>query len=325
MLNNFKALFGVLIVLAGVAYYLIQSDGSQHDSGGKFLLPDWQSNPVLIDQITEVKLHKDGETIKLSKNDGSWHLNDGFFVNMDSLFQLLQSLKSAEIVELKTANPENHALLNLADDDLQVEILKDSQPLAVLHLGKKSAAGLTFVRRGGESQTYTVKGLNDVSFNQDNWQLKTVLDIQPNDIVAIDIQPVDGEAIKLKRDPETMSMQLTNMPEGYQLKAGAQINNLDASLSRLMVDDAQPLATDDLVLKLKNSYQLSDGANIELSIYQREENHYMVIESSHYPHYKNWMMKIAEYKFNALNKKLADYIEQIPDESQVDQEAATLE
>jgi len=326
MLNNFKVLLGILIVIAGFAYYVTQS-GEHPSEISKHLIPDWQDNSEAIAQVTQVSLSKAGETIDLKKSDGHWYVNDGFFANLSPLSELFQSLKNAEITEAKTKNPDNHEQLELADDGLKVSIYNGEKLLQEIHIGKRTNAGTVFVRKAGENQTYTVKGLSPPTFNENSWLLTTVTDYSANDIVKMKFEPADGDSFVIERDSENLSLQLLDIPETHQLKNINELNVLAAGLSRLMVDEAMPVDLTDKVLQSTNTYDLSDGSVVVIKLYQQDEDYYLTLAGDKMQRFESWMMKIASYKFSALNKKMDDLIEPKPEaaEDAATEESAEIE
>ncbi|MCX7553561.1 DUF4340 domain-containing protein [Marinicella sp. S1101] len=311
MFNHMKGLLGLLIVLTGLAYWLSQKD----PSGGQVeqpLVPDWQADLSQLSVVDQVSLSKAGETINLAKGADGWVLNDGFYATVEPLYELLQGISRAVIVEAKTANPENHELLELSAQDLVVKISAGDEQILALNIGKTTAAGHVFVRRVDEDQTYTVSGLKPVRFNTDSWQLKTVLDVDASDIQAVKLTPHTEDSISVLREAATGEWQIENMPEGYQLKANAYLEQLSASLSRFIVDDALVKDTDELNEMMSAEYVLSNGDIIKLQVYQGDEEYFVTIHSDAYPQYQNWMMKIAEYKFTSLNRSLTEFIEPSP-------------
>ena len=155
MLSNMKSLLGILIILAGLAYWATQQ-GKDNQVTPDALMPSWQNDSSVLAGIDQVILSKDDEKIKLTKQNGHWVLNDGFYASIDPLFKLLQGLKSAAILEVKTANPDNHGRLELAANDLKVTILSSAQVLADIHLGKTTNTGQTFVRWAGDDQSLSL-------------------------------------------------------------------------------------------------------------------------------------------------------------------------
>ena len=305
MLNNSKILLGLLIVAGGLAYYVSQSDSNQH------LMPTWQSDNTAVEAVTEVKIKQGEEVIEIKKVGSNWLLNSGFYVNLTPLSELFQSLQSAEIVEAKTANPENFKQLSLADDDLNVAVYQGENLISHFHLGKSSNSAMTFVRKAGDNQSYLVKNFKPVVFNVSNWQLKTLLDIPASDVIGIEFLPSEGESCKVQRNADDLSLVVTDMPADYQLIDVAQLNNLAAGLSRLMVDDALPVNLTEKTLKQTNHYELKDNSKVTVNLYQQEEDYYLTIDGENYVKYQGWMMKLAAYKFNALVKQAADVIEPV--------------
>ena len=313
MLSNMKALLGLLIIIAGIAYYVTMSDSEPSDQA-QFLMSDWQQNPTEIESITKVQLNKSGESISINKVDGVWLLDGGFFANTAPLYELFQSLQAAEIVEVKTANPKNHAQLELAEDDLKVSFYQAESKANEVHMGKSTSDGLVFVRYQGDDQTYTVSGLKPVSFNQDNWQLKKVLDYPADKVVKVKFEAAEGESFEVQRNIDDLNFKVVDIPDGFQVKADAQLNSLAAGLSQLMIDGALPVNLDGLVLQSTNSYQLTDGSIVKLQVYQKDETYFLTIDGENHQQFAPWLMKLAAYKFDALNKKLTDVIEAVDSE-----------
>lgn len=308
MLNNLKVMIGLLIVAAGLAYWVSQKDNHSGLSEQP-LMPDWQGDASMISKVDQVKITQSGEVIKLTKKDNHWILNDGFYASVDPLFNLLQGIKNAVIVESKTANPDNHARLELADSDLKVELIANEESMAALHVGKKTAAGLTFVRNAGESQSYVVRDLGAVTLNVDSWKLKTVLDINAEEVRSVTVAPQDAPDVSIKRTADTGEWELADLPEGQQLKEDVFLDQIANALSRFMIDDAQVKDLEGMKAVLTNNYELVNGNELVIHVYQKEEDYFMTIDSSAHTHYANWMMKIPEYKFNSLNRSIDEYIE----------------
>lgn len=310
MFNHMKSLLGLLIVLAGLAYWVTQKDPATSQVH-QALVPSWQADSSQLSAVDQVVLIKSGETINLLKSDEGWILNDGFYATVEPLYELLQGINRAVIMEAKTANPDNHDLLELSAQDLVVKLSVAGQQVLALNIGKTTAAGHTFVRFSDEDQTYTVSGLNPVGYNSENWKLKTVLDIDANEIQAVKLKPQTADSISVVRDLDSGDWQLENMPEAHQLKANAYLDQLSSALSRFIVDDALARETDTLDEVMLSQYVLNNGDVITLQVYQGGEDYFITIDSDAYPQYQDWMMKIAEYKFTSLNRSLAEFIEPI--------------
>ncbi len=325
MSSNTKILIVLLITIGALAFWVVQNRNDFDSQQTQPLIPEWQNNDEPVSQVDQIKLAQNGEELVLYKQLNGWQLNGGFYASIEPLFKLIQSLKAAEIIELKTANPEKHAQLELSASHLVVSLFQGSELKQAFHIGKRTTAGLTFVRRVGDDQTFTVEGLEPISFSADNWALKTVLDVAANDVQMVTIKPSEGDMIQIMRSPENLSFELQNIPVGYQLKVTASLNQLANGLSRFIIDEAitaesQPeLFGEDTEMptQLTATYQLTSGVAIDINVYQQADTYVLTIDSDAYPHYQGWVMKIPEYKFSALNRQLSEFIELIPAESEV--------
>lgn len=319
MLNDTKVWVGILIVVTGLAYWVLSDKQNHPKSEQHHLIPSFHQDEGSIDHIDQVILSQGETQLVLTRTDNSWYLDGGFYAAVDPLYKLLRAIRTAEIHEIKTANPEKHAQLNLADNDLLVSLYQGNELLHSIYIGKQSASGLTFVRRQGEEQTYLVKGLSPVSVNINQWRLKTVLDIPAAEVSAVNLKPVDGEQIHMTRNTETGSWQLMDIPGGYQLNPDAYLDQLAGGLSRLDIDNAEPVESwlnedqklSEVPAQLSITYQLNSGDEIMIVVYHLNDAYYLTIEADQYPQYQGWVMTVAEYKFKALNRQLLEFIEPI--------------
>jgi hypothetical protein len=183
-----------------------------------------------------------------------------------------------------------------------------------LHLGKTSTAGHRFVRLTGEDQTYLVQELKPVTFNEDTWTLKTVLNVPATEIKAIAVQPQDAAGFQVSKNPESGQWLLNEVPEAHQLKGTANLEVLSQGLTRLMIDSAERMTVEDLEPLVTLDYQLINGANVQLRVMQQDEDHFLHISGADWTHYEPWLMRIAPYKFDALNQSLDNFIEPLTGE-----------
>ncbi len=319
MLSNMKILLGLLLVITGLTFWVLQDN--QETTINQPLIESWQKNDANLAAIDQVLLSQSGEQILLQKAGNQWVLNGGFYASIDPLFNLLQSFKNAEIVEVKTANPDKHGQVELSADDLKVEFHQNNTLVNAIHVGKKSSTGLTFVRHADEDQTYAVKGLGDITFNLDSWQLKTVIDLPGVEVQSIKINNAAGSVIDVSRDLTSGQLMLNNIPDGQQMKANAALDQLANGLSRLMIDGAVPLDLTEKDELLLADYGLMSGDEIKLKVYQQGDVYYLLIESALYPEYADWMMEIAAYKYEAFNRQMTDFVEPVVTQDGVDQPA----
>ncbi len=312
MLNNMKALLGILILVAGLAYWVLSEKQNDHlPTEASPLMPTWQENPDVINGIDRIEVAKGTDIVVLDQREDNWILNDGFFADLAPISNLIQSLQRAEIKDAKTANPANHEQLDLAETGLKVRFFGDGELLSGVHIGKNSASGLTFVRRMDEDQTYAVDGMQPINANPSNWQLKTVFDVPSEQVMGITFAPAEGDEWQVVRADGNGELQLAQVPEGLQLKSINELTQLANGLTKLVVNEALPLDISELQAHHVVTYDLSGGQQAVLRTYAREEQHYLTIEATDKPGYNDWMFAIPAYKFDALNPALDELLEPV--------------
>lgn len=305
MLNNMKTLLGLLLLLAGFVFYLVNKNASDDSEAGGFWLPELQND--FISGLTEIEISKGNEVMSLQKKDKEWFVAGGFYADTAPMMSMLQALRSAETVEAKTSNPENFKQLSLADDDLKVTLKTGGEVLVSVHLGKKSSApGASFARRAGEDQTWLVTAIDEVAFMSEDWALKTVMDHGAEDVARVQIDNGTDAVVEISRNATDGNWQLLNIPEGKQAKMDVPWIQLASGLSRFTIDQALPLELSEKVLKVTANYQLTDASFVEVKLYQHAADYYTTINTEKYA---GWMFKVPSYKFDALNKSMLDFIE----------------
>ncbi|WP_154224681.1 DUF4340 domain-containing protein [Marinicella rhabdoformis] len=306
MLNNMKTMLGLVLVLAGLVYYLVNKDSSNGATGeGAWLLPQLQGD--VTGELTALKISKGEEHLVMIKKGQQWYVEGGFYADTAPMMQLLQALRAAEKIEAKTSNPENFKQLGLGDDDLKVTLMAGEKVLAAVHLGKKATApGASFARLGGKDQTWLVTAIDQVAFMSDDWTLKTLIDESAEQVVQVRIDNGSAAVIEINRDPISGTWSLASLPEDKQVKVDAPLLSMASGLASFTIETAMPVDLADKALKISADYQLTTGESIAVKVYQHAADYFVTMNLDKY---KNWMFKIPSYKFDALNKSMSDFIE----------------
>lgn len=315
MLSNMKALVGVVLILSGFAYFLV-NNGDVNDSSGEgaWLLPQLQGD--VTGQLTEIRIAKDSAQLAIVKNGQEWYLKNGFYADTAPMMQLLQALRSAEKIEAKTRNPENFEQLELSNSDLTVSLIADDKTIAAVHLGKKATApGASFARLVGEDQTWLVSAIDQVTYMSNDWQLKTIIDESADNLMQVHIDNGTNDVLLIKRGATTGVWELANIPEGKQAKVGSSLLSVASGLSSFGIDAAMPVDLTDKALKITANYKMINGSEVEVKVYQHAAEYFATMNLDKY---KNWMFKIPSYKFDALNKSMSEFI----DDNMVSSESA---
>jgi|GEM_PF-1472796 len=329
MLNNMKALLGILILVAGLAYWVMRENHNDNQpTEASPLMPTWQENPDAINAIDRIEVAKGTDFVALDKRGDDWVLNDGFYADTAPISTLVQSLKRAQIKEAKTANPDNHAQLDLAETGLKVRLYEGDKLRSGVHIGKRSTSGLTFVRRMGEDQTYAVEGMQPINANPSNWQLKTVIDVPSEQVEGISFAPAEGDEWQVVRTGDNGDLQLAQVPEGQQLKSTTALTQLANGLTKLVVNEALPVDVNGMEAHHVVTYELSGGQQVVLRTYAKDEQHYLTVEATDKPGYSDWMFEIPAYKFDALNPVFEELLEPLAeaiDSESADSDPAAIE
>lgn len=326
MLNNMKYLIVVLLVVIAITIFV--SGDFNNDSADEqlWLIPELHTEKV--NELSKIMIEKAGEKVQLIKQDQNWLVleKNNFYADLDKLSAMLINIRSAVMIEKKTTNPENFAQLNLTDDDTTVSLFSNEQLLAAFVVGKRASKGnAVFVRKVGEDQAWLASDLKNIDHGVNSWLMSMILNVSAEQIMQVKItKPEQSPMIVLKREPAAQGFVLLDIPEGKQLNPNTSLDVLANGLVSLIVDEAELLDTEQMDLVLNNEYDLFSGLKYLLTVFKNDEQYYLTVKAETVSEnasvdtlkekddlnkkYSNWMFKIPEYKFNALNKTLDDYI-----------------
>ncbi len=324
MKHNLKSLLGVAIILAGFAIYVLMSSDEQNKSeDAGFFLPNLQ-DPSAVTGLTQININKGGESTVLTRSGEDWVVNGGFYADTEPMMRLISGLRGAQKLEAKTKNPENFSRLGLDVDGLRVALLANEKVIADVVLGNRGAhPGTAFARLADEEQTWLVNGTDMIQGQVPDWRLKTVVDHGPDDLALVSIDNGSNDPIKIQRNVQTSLFEVVNLTDNQQLKADVHLSQLASGLSRFTIEEAHPVDLTDKSERIQANYQLKSGDTIQVKVYTglstsddaSEQIHWATINMDKY---RDWMFKIPSYKFDALNKTLAEFVEPKLGEDEID-------
>ncbi len=293
-----KTLLGLLILAGGLVFYLYQNKAQTIES--KPLVAAFSDNESAINDLDRVVVSEGGQTFDMREQATGWRLNDGFYVRMDSLFEWVQALKNAHLIEAKTANSAHFPTLSLTDDDLRVRLYQDQALIADIILGQ---AGQTpnarFVRFYDDQQTWLASGLNGLSSSEEVWQLTMIFDIPDNQVHAIEWTA--AETLGLIKNKETGQWQLADETSESPALEEETIKTLAASLSGFRIQEALAVDDDTHTPEQTFVFGLDNGRQITLMVYGDQEQAFIrVIDSREPGRYKDWKFTVPEYKLSTL-------------------------
>jgi hypothetical protein len=175
--------------------------------------------------------------VTLNKKEGKWQAEDGFPANQEKVKSLIGKMhemkhglpvasSDAAIKRFKVANDQYERYITLQ---------KGGQKLAALYLGNGAGARQTYVRSDEDVAVYTGSiGVYDAPDTLDNWQDKSILQLNKEDVSRIKLEDKVFQRVENKdKQSKTMQWQSADLPEGKQLDQKA-INDGLSSLANLM-------------------------------------------------------------------------------------------
>ena len=332
MLNNIKFLLLILLLLAAVTYFVVKQDQSTEVADDQWLVPELQQN---INQISRIELKRQDQVVTLEQKDSGWVVSEasGFYANKENIVGLLMNLRSVVMQEKKTSNPDNFERLELLDSAATVRLYQGEQLLKSVLIGKDSTTGQgTFVRYAEAQQAWLASKINPINVRIDQWLQNRIMDIDAGNVVEVRLKQIEtGDLIEIRRseesDADPVAFTLENIPEGQEMIENANVGGLANGLANYMIDQAEPRDVSKLTHKIQLAYDLNSGLRYLIQVYALDDVYYATVDveqmqadqqlsadavmemQSINQRYADWMFVIPSYKFNAVNKVPADYLQ----------------
>jgi hypothetical protein len=332
-----------LSVVAAVATVL-----SQRGSDVASVPP--QMFPGLLDRVNDVHSVKitsaEGNfTVRRGQRD-DWHLveRSDYPVKYEKVKQLVVGLAGLRPLEARTARPEMHHRLRLADPTGQANALdkgvavqlldKSGQPLEGAIIGKtRSIAtsereGWYYIRRLGDNQAWLAAGRIEVWDKATAW-LDTELMViaRPRIERAVSEQP-SGEKLTVFRElPGEANFKVADVPAGKKVAYDTAPNSLGAALGFLGFDDVKRQSDVDFSRLARTTFTTFDGLRviIEMDASSPEESarwaRFRVEAGERNAKLEGWPeaerkdLKSADdvaKEIEAINKRVADWAYLLP-------------
>lgn len=209
---------------------------------------------------------------------GGWMLPDrgGWPANFDVVRRAVLALAKLQAVERRTARTENHgALLLAAPDDKRASsttmgvritaLNAEEKPLAALILGKVQTppsgtrAGIAYVRKDGEAQTFLAQGDVNIPLLVSDWIDRVLFDIAEARIASVTVTPPSGPAYDITRADPTAAFAVTKTPKGKELVLPELPANIAKAVALLPLDDVTPADKIDFTGAFRAEHRMFDG------------------------------------------------------------------
>jgi len=204
--------------------------------------------PGLLDQINKTTTlqikTKDGEIVIARKGDG-WIAQslDNYPAKSDAVKQALVELASLKIVEAKTTKADKYAQIGVDDvsgptakGHLVTAIDAENKRIVSVIIGnehatKSAGASRHYVRKAGDAGAYLVDGELSISDKANDWLDTSVVDLPVERVHQVTVVPQADTPITVsKASPEVQLYDLTNVPDGFEVKARATVSSIGGIL-----------------------------------------------------------------------------------------------
>jgi hypothetical protein len=318
--QRLTALAIAALVVLGVALFLAsRRDGAPPPAEGTALLPVVSRE---LGSVTEIDIRKGtaapGVTLHRADNaNAPWTVAQRADYPADAakVRRLLISLGDAKIVETKTQDPANFAVIGVDDPSKEgaqgTEIsvaAKDGKHSVII--GKPFGDG-DFARRGGENQSYTVAPGITAEAEPRSWLDARLIDVQSSAIQTLTLKPPAGTPgytiHRLKPNEDGFGLDGAP-PAGRQLVDAKALAPSPTALSGLNVEDVGPAGDLDFGKATQAIYTLTDGNVITLTGVSVNDKRWIQVESSKDTALdakaKNRAFQVASYRYDALFRPL---------------------
>jgi hypothetical protein len=202
--QRFIALLIAAVLAISGALYLSTRRNLPRDTLGGALLPSLAGELNTVTALS-VRRGSTAPTVTVHTQDGRWIVAErgDYPADVSKVRKLLLALSDAKIVEEKTSNPANFAVIGVEDPSApgatgaEISVTARDGKHAVI-IGKPVGAG-NFARRGGENSSYSVEP--GISFESEPrfWIDTRLLDVAAAGIQSIEVKPAAGSAYTVHR------------------------------------------------------------------------------------------------------------------------------
>ena len=276
--------------------------------------------PGLVpDQVTTVILASDGQTFTMTRGGSGWQLEEqfGYPVDFGSLSGLLVSLSELAIAETKTAKPEHHARLGVAESGEGVGTVITLLPGGEkLILGARSASRGSFLRYVDDARVYLSDEPLEVAMEVLSWLDPVIIDVEAESVREVSIATARSEFLSAQWDDESGGLVLDNIPAGRELRYEGITDSLGRLLVNLRFLAVAPYRDDIFTDPRVSRVTLDDGEVIEWQTVQSGEDYWLHVSREPV---SEWQYRVSQFTFRELNKTVEDMLKQ-PETDEVPQE-----
>lgn len=312
--------------------------------------------PELKAQVTDVSVVKientAGIVIEAKSENGKWGAQNksGYPLLMSEVAELLNSVASANLDEMKTSQAKNHGRLGLNDisdseNGATLLTLESANNEWRLLVGNNATSGAgTYIRLPQQEQTWLSKTLIRLPSSDLDWLQKEILGIDEDEVASLssvkdnswsisaEVEPELDAAIDVTPDLEAapeankqISWALVNKPADRNLRYESVLQSTVKDLLSLRfveLTSKSDFVMDNAAIEFELALMLRSGETISVTGLKVEEATFISFTSDQTDRlWNHWIYEVSSFNYGQLNKTMDDFLEEIV----VEEEAPQLE
>lgn len=332
-----------ILILAAVAVVLVIGGvvASQKNASEKKLADGGPLAPGLrsgIDKVTDIRVvTRAGDAvtqIALQKKADQWLVSDrNYRADTNGLAKLINALAQAKRIEAKTSKPENYGKLGVRDPaadkaegsgTLLRLLAADGKPQLELVVGA-AAQGRPgqYVRVMPDKQVWLIDQALPVATTAAAWLDRDIVDIAPDDIVAVDFG-----GLQLKRPAADKPLELAAaIPAGRELSYEGVTATAGSALSKLQLKDV--VASNAITLEkpvMHTVFTTKSNLTISADAHHQGEKTYLLLAAAAAENadqaarkqadswnaaWKPWVFEVETFTYNKFVKSINDFTKEV--------------
>ena len=278
----------------------------------------------------------------------------GYRANWEVLRPLISGLAAAQVVEPKTLNPAYYDRLGVEDisapDASGMQLAFDPStglPAVILGNDAQGREG-QYARLVDSEQSVLIDRSLELPAERSAWLDRSIIDISDGEVVEVEIRHADGERIVARKtSADDENFVLEDVDEGFEPKSDWTVNSLAGALSSLELEGAAQAGQIDWTDASQFRLLSADGLDVEVDLVAEpvgtegdaDAVRWIRLRAGLYTtglesgvedagtaettaradeinsRVSGWAYRIADYKFNAMDKRMEDLVQAIEPES----------
>jgi hypothetical protein len=200
--------------------------------------------------------------------------------------KLLIDLADLKIVEQKTDNAANYAVLGVEDvkapaaTGVRVELAGLAEPTALI-VGKSAGTRSSYARLAQSAQSLAVSPALTLDTDPKNWLDRSLLDIPADRVQQVRVTEANGRSYVARREShEQTDFTVPDLPKGKTLSSPTIANSAASALGGFTFDDVRRAVPASASPKgtARAEFRLFDGTIIEITGRKEGERHWIHLQ-----------------------------------------------